>query len=231
MYDVDGLEKKWQKYQLKRKIPWIASALLIFLAALYLVFRVDISTVVQKYRGVDKPSVEVKKVQSTESMPPQDQVAAQSIKETEEEVRSSGVTDIFHPEILPAKEHKRKYLKIEVTDMYPKKNREEKNSSDFKETKKIESLKESFVKEGKYNTSLRLARTYYKRGDYSEAENWALITNDLNNSVEESWLIFAKSKAKQGDAAMAEKILSSYAKKRDSYKAKELLRKMEEGSF
>ncbi|HHH37186.1 MAG TPA: hypothetical protein ENK77_01050 [Epsilonproteobacteria bacterium] len=181
----------------------------------------------QKYSGTTKPLAgTIEKQEATSS-----QAALQSIQSTEEQSHSSKSTEIFHPELLPVNEHKRKYLKIEVTERYPQKRTEKENTNDTGSRRSIEKLKESFVKEGRYDTSLRLARIYYETGNYSEAEHWALITNDLNSSVEKSWLIFANAQANQGEIDMAMKTLSAYIKKTDSLKAKELLHKIEEGNF
>jgi len=62
-----------------------------------------------------------------------------------------------------------------------------------------------------------------------EAEQWALSANKLNNSLEESWLLFAKSKAKLGKKKEALKILVSYYKKSNSIKAKRLIGQIQTG--
>lgn len=46
--------------------------------------------------------------------------------------------------------------------------------------------------------SLFVAKQYYQIGDYEQAYNYALITNDINNNIEESWIIFAKSLVQLG---------------------------------
>jgi len=137
-------------------------------------------------------------------------------------------------EAEPVREHKRKYLKIEVTDRYPaKKKQTEKPKKTTKKKKKqtIKSVEKNFSKSRSYYDSLYLARAYYKKGNYPKAQKWALVTNDLNSKLEESWLIFAKSKAKLGERREAEQILSAYIGKTNSTKAKALLRKIKKGKF
>jgi predicted Zn-dependent protease len=130
-------------------------------------------------------------------------------------------------------EHKRKYIKIELTDMYPQKEAEKTTAKRNNKSKRlsIKSVEKSFAKSRSYRDSLYLANAYYKKGNYSKAQKWALITNDLNSKIEESWLIFAKSKAKMGHRKEAEHVLSSYISKTNSSKAKIVLKKIKKGSI
>ena len=74
--------------------------------------------------------------------------------------------------------------------------------------------------------ALFLARIYYKNGSYRKAARWALETNKLNGDIEESWLIFARAKAKTGQKNEAIRVLTQYAKKSNSSEAKKLLKKL-----
>ena len=71
--------------------------------------------------------------------------------------------------------------------------------------------------------SLFVAKKYYELKDYNQAYNYALITNELNNDIEESWIIFAKSLVKLNKKTKAIKILDRYIKHSHSHKAKLLL--------
>ena len=93
----------------------------------------------------------------------------------------------------------------------------------------LELMKEKFSKSNSPRDALLLAKTYYKNSNYKEAEQWALSANKLNNSLEESWLLFAKSKAKLGKKKEALKILVSYYKKSNSIKAKRLIGQIQTG--
>jgi len=96
-------------------------------------------------------------------------------------------------------------------------------------TNYIELMKQKFAKSNSPRDALLLANTYYKKNNYTEAEQWALSANKLNNSLEESWLLFAKSKAKLGKKKEALKILVSYYKKSNSIKAKRLIGQIQTG--
>ncbi len=79
--------------------------------------------------------------------------------------------------------------------------------------------------------SLFVAKRYYSIGAYQKAYNYALMTNDIDSEIEESWLIFAKSLVKLDQKEMAVKTLSSYLDKTESTKAKHLLEEITQGSF
>jgi len=79
--------------------------------------------------------------------------------------------------------------------------------------------------------SLFIAKRYYQIGNYQQAYNYALITNELDNNIEDSWLIFAKSLYKLDQKKMALKTLDSYLKESGSVKAKITLDQMRNGTF
>lgn len=76
------------------------------------------------------------------------------------------------------------------------------------------------------NDSLFLAKNYYKNGNYKKAEHWALLTNRVDSSIEDSWIIFAQSKLKQGKKNEAIQILQSYVKRSNSDAARRILYKI-----
>ena len=77
--------------------------------------------------------------------------------------------------------------------------------------------------------SLFLAKYYYDKMDYAKAEKWALETNRLDNKIEKSWLIFAKSLAKQGKRIESLKVLKAFLEQEDSAKARVLMDKIRRG--
>jgi len=74
--------------------------------------------------------------------------------------------------------------------------------------------------------SLFLAKSYYRKGNYKKSEYWSLQTNKINSNIEESWIIFVKSKIKLGHKNQAIRILTNYAKKSNSSLAWNLLLKL-----
>ena len=105
-----------------------------------------------------------------------------------------------------------------------------------RETKKIhfqssssnymEIMKQKFHKNKNPREAMLLANAYYKAGNYIQSEKWALKANSLDKDLEESWLLFAKSKEQQGSRQEALKILGTYYKKSKSLKAKILIQKI-----
>jgi hypothetical protein len=79
--------------------------------------------------------------------------------------------------------------------------------------------------------SLFLARRYYEMGDYQHAYDYALQTNELDNGIEASWLIFAKSLVKLDQKEQAIKVLTSYFNHSKSLRAKGLLEEIQSGQF
>ncbi len=254
MYDVEGLEKEWKRYKAKQRVPWIVSAVLIVLIVLFVVFRADFSAILSSYSKDDNSSIKQEKiVHKSKSLKPyvptmmpksESNQSIQKIvpeKSSEEVNRSaekkktpSMSIEVSELEAEPVKEHKRKYLKIEVTDRYPAKNKQTKKSKKSSRKKKkrtIRSVEENFSKSRSYYDSLYLARAYYKKGNYTQAQKWALITNDINSKLEEGWLIFAKAKAKLGRRSEAQQVLTAYIAKTNSSKAKALLRKIKKGKL
>ncbi len=95
------------------------------------------------------------------------------------------------------------------------------NGSDYKEV-----MKKKFEENRNPREALLLAKVYYKENNYLQAEEWALRANKLDKNLDESWLLFAKSKAKLGKRKEALNILSSYYKKSKSDQARELISKI-----
>lgn len=79
--------------------------------------------------------------------------------------------------------------------------------------------------------SLFIAKRYYQIGEYQQSYNYALITNELDSTIEDSWLIFAKSLYKMDQKEMAIKTLKSYIQESSSVKAKLALDQMEKGTL
>ena len=71
--------------------------------------------------------------------------------------------------------------------------------------------------------SLFIAKKYYELGEYKKSYNYALITNEINNNIDASWIIFSKSLVKLNKRKLAIKTLQRYIEHSDSNKAKILL--------
>lgn len=87
----------------------------------------------------------------------------------------------------------------------------------------IQEVIQRFNKNNSPALSLFVAKKYYELGNYSMAYNYALKTNEIDNSIEASWILFAKSLVKLGKKEQAIKTLQEYVNHSHSSRAKTLL--------
>jgi tetratricopeptide (TPR) repeat protein len=95
--------------------------------------------------------------------------------------------------------------------------------------KDIQDVIARFKKNKNPALSLFVAKRYYRIGNYQQAYNYALMTNELDSGIEDSWLIFAKSLYKLDQKEMAIKTLKTYYEESGSVKAKITIDQMEKG--
>lgn len=88
-----------------------------------------------------------------------------------------------------------------------------------------------FKKNNNPTLSLFVAKKYYELGEYNKSYNYALITNEINNNIEASWIVFTKSLVKLNKKKMAIKTLKAYIRHSQSHKAKLLLDEIISGKF
>jgi tetratricopeptide (TPR) repeat protein len=105
------------------------------------------------------------------------------------------------------------------------------NISRKEERSDIRDVIRRFKKNNNPTLSLFVAKKYYKLGDYQKAYNYALITNEINNEIEQSWLIFAKSLVKLDKRDKAIQTLTKYVNHSGSGNAKVLLDDIKSGKF
>ncbi len=95
----------------------------------------------------------------------------------------------------------------------------------------IEHVIKRFKKNNNPALSLFVAKKYYELQEYDKSYNYALITNDINNEIEASWIIFAKSLVKLNKKEQAIITLTKYINHSDSSSAKILLDNIKTGAF
>ena len=88
-----------------------------------------------------------------------------------------------------------------------------------------------FKKNNNPALSLFVAKKYYELGEYKQAYNYALITNEINNNIEASWIIFSKSLVKLNQKSKAIQTLQQYINHSNSNQAKVLLKEIVSGKF
>jgi len=239
MYDVELLEKEWKRYRMKRRIPWIGFTLLVALGTTYLLNREVIFRKVSLYfNDINKTaSVEIQEQNSTldnRTLALESNISDTLFNEKidQELAQKDNLLIEDKPDKKPSmdieftqeKVHKRKYLNIVVTD------RESRNSnSEMFDTLTI--VEKRYNESPNYEDAIYLAEGYYEQKNYEKSQKWALESNNLNSNSEESWLLFAKSKAKLGDYDAAGKILEAYLKENSSQKVEKLLHSIESGKL
>ncbi len=95
----------------------------------------------------------------------------------------------------------------------------------------IQGVIKRFKKNKNPALSLFVAKRYYSIGNYQQSYNYALMTNELNSEIEDSWMIFAKSLVKLDQKEMAIKTLNTYIEESQSINAKILLESIQKGTF
>ena len=92
-------------------------------------------------------------------------------------------------------------------------------------------LREQFLKTNNPTSALELARLNFRNNNFKEAIKWSLAANDIDNSLEESWIIFAKSKYKLKQSDDAVKALREYNKNLNKASINELINKIKSGTL
>ena len=92
-------------------------------------------------------------------------------------------------------------------------------------------LREQFLKTNNPTIALELARLNFRNNNFKEAIKWSLAANDIDNSLEESWIIFAKSKYKLKQSDDAIKALREYNKNLNKASINELINKIKSGTL
>ncbi|MCB4773843.1 MAG: CDC27 family protein [Sulfurovum sp.] len=248
MHNVKALEEKWGKYYYKKKRPLYLLVLFFFILIITGMVLMDTNVMNQnknileiltanqnlaipkKVHEVTK-SLPKKMHEITKSLPKKMYEVAKSLPKLEVNntqkivdipIDLETVTEDINTEISPQSKIKQPPIK-------------KKFLIDMIEAKKNQNLLKEIAKRFQlgHNTddSLFLAKVYYEKGEYEKAEYWAFQTNNVDPTIEESWLLFAKVKIKYGHKKEAIHILNVFFKKTHSPKAAQLLRKIQNRGF
>ena len=230
MYNVEKLEQQWLRYRRRKTIVPIALTFLGLAMIATVVYFIDMGKYVsdnnktmlapEKKNLVPTTAAEGRKeIDNKRPVGKLDVLSTEvpSLSLNQDEVHPKVGQIIFQDasEKYESKVKKRKNLLIQVT---------ERGGKDI--ATDIENRFE-FAKDK--SDSLFLAKYYYDKKAYKKSEKWALETNKLDNTIEESWLIFAKSLAKQGKRVESLKVLKAFLDISGSMKAKSLMDKIRRG--
>lgn len=242
MYDVKALEEQWKQYNKNKKKPYYAAfaaiAILLIFVSTYMLkqdifstsstiaptVKVESSSDEKSVVLLDSPIAMVQDKEKIESIKPTVKVALESPM-IEDVPTLPIVDDIPILDVKPKiAKHKPKMV-ISKKQAVIKKPRK-KMHLDIVESSSVSAYKDverRFYQSHDTDDSLFLAKSYFRKGHYSKSEFWALQTNKVNSNIEESWIIFAKSKVKLGRRNEAIRILTNYVKRSHSSAANNLL--------
>ena len=119
----------------------------------------------------------------------------------------------------------------EVIDLESKPARKRVNIQVTSASNEESMLREQFLKTNNPTIALELARLNFRNNNFKEAIKWSLAANDIDNSLEESWIIFAKSKYKLKQSDDAVKALMEYNKNLNKASINELINKIKSGTL
>ena len=242
MLNIHELETKWLHYKIKAYTPYAVVSIVI-IAGIIIAFSFDFNI---KNKITTNTTKEELKNEIVKKVIPIVEVKQVNLKDTQENIKtiispSFDFMDTIHKTYKETKTTIKKEIKTKPRIKVAKK--------EIKvEVPKVEIVKKNLIKIKRQNTqkdiqhviarfkksnnpalSLFIAKKYYELKDYNQAYNYALITNGLNNDIEQSWIIFAKSLFMLNKKTEAIKTLDKYIRYSHSYKAKMLLDNIRRG--
>ncbi|PHS37455.1 MAG: hypothetical protein COB07_10660 [Sulfurovum sp.] len=236
MYDIKPLENEWKKYRKKKLKPWIIASVSLIVLSVSGIFllpksKIDFSKFDNSFVIASNSTyTEDKKIENSNRKTKSNVLINDPLNKLEIE---KSVTDQVN---IAANDSSNAFVDIPILDgkqektvRYGQKGKA-KVHLDIVDTTSVTAYKDvakRFEKSHDIDDSLFLARSYYKKGNYKKSEYWALATNKVDSNIEESILIFVKSKTKLGRKNEAISILKSYLKKSNSQEARNLLHRIE----
>lgn len=241
--DIHTLERRWLKYKAKQYAPYAIGVLtVLLLLSIFIYKKSDPSStpsVIETSAPIDKNSSIKGQIPSTQAAtvlePSMEfigsfQTPAQDVQPSTVPLKNPQPANepIPAPKVLSVPDSST--LKSPPAALAPA--NEKPVSLNKNESKlDIDALERRFKESSNPNLGLFIARYHYDHGNYSEAYNYALKTNTLNNKIEESWIIFAKALVKLGKTDQAKKTLQVYIGESGSDTARSLLNTIEQGTF
>ena len=260
MLNIKDLETRHTKYKIKSYIPYIFISLII-ISGLFISLNISTKTTDTKKIVISKPiqkavikKIELNTSKKQEIIVVKKELPKQNIKK--EVLKKEKITKDKKIILTPSLDfmrrintpveiynnEKKTYVKkknLIKTPIIKKEKKEtlkieKKSSINIRRNKDQEDLKH-VIKRFKTNNnpalSLFIAKKYYQLGNYHKSYNYALITNQLNNNIESSWIIFSKSLVKLHKKKMAINTLKKYIDNSHSPRAKILLDEIQSGKF
>lgn len=244
MLNVNDLEKRWRKYKIKSYIPHIV--IFISLSIIFVIISIVKNNELHN-NAIEEVKIE-KEVNEVKLVTKQNAISINENKKLLLSPSLNFISDIKHSSISRYDNDKVDSSKIQKKKNVQKQKIKKPEVVEVKETKKtiekksiqitrqntqedIEHVIKRFKKNNNPALSLFVAKKYYELEDYHKSYNYALITNEINDNIEASWIIFAKSLVKINEKDEAIKTLEKYIQHSYSKQAKILLDEIKSGEF
>lgn len=254
MHNINELEKRWLNYKIKSYLPHAGAILTSILLFVYIFNAVDFTNEKEKEKFVKKQII-AKEVIEKKEKPEINIVNNDSIKsditnndktisltpslDFIKRLRINSINS-YEPETIeskPPQSQNNNDIKDDTTVVQNKHNIEFEEKAITMTLVKQETVDDinhvikRFKKSNNPALSLFIAKKYYKLKNYHKAYNYALITNGLNNNIDESWIIFSKSLVKLDKKKRAIDTLEKYIEQSSSINAQVLLNNIQSGAF
>ena len=237
MLNIPSLERRWLKYKLKHSLPYIAFAITILILCVTILIILKPNTAISTQSVKEKAALKTTSIHESPMLLEPSMQFVQSLAAPVPDIVPLNPIKIIPEIVIP----KKLVSKIPITQSKPllaspsvipivgasvkKTSTINRDTAAFD----IHEIEERFQNNSNPHLGLYIARYHYDHGNYSEAYNYSLKTNAINNTIEESWLIFAKSMVKLGKTDQAKKTLQLYISQSNSDAAKSLLDSLEKG--
>jgi len=227
MYDIKPLEEEWNKYRTKKRRPIYIFVLILFIIIGILMYMND-NIFLQTKKPYVKNNVDKNDILSDSTSVA---VSEYNLSKNNFITKSKNVDKKEHSPIpsivenIPILDEVKEDKYKEVKSAKPHK-RVQLNIIESSSLDAYKDVEKRFYESRDIDDSIFLAKSYYRKGLYKKSEYWALQTNKLNNNIDESWIIFAQSKMKQGHKNEAVRILTNYVKRTGSQNALNILNRL-----
>ena len=235
MLNLHELEQRWLRYKIKSYLPYVVFgvSIAIIFSALLFFLRERTTPIIKKTTPIAKKSTPIKKSKELPEIL-QEKKTLQS--DTQKLLLSPSLSFMKKMQINEMQINEQPHYKIKkvhtVTVVQKDIQKRQKIQITHQNTYgDIAEVISRFKKNNNPALSLFVAKKYYELGDYRQAYNYALITNQINQDIEVSWIIFTKSLVKLGKKEQAIKTLHQYIKQSHSNSAQILLDAIISGKF
>jgi len=247
MYDIEELEKKWIEYRKKRILRYVK---IVSAVTAGILVGVGIFTFVGNDSGEDGSVKQVytAKNENSKANRPDDsmdsapkEVVSDTHKSSSASKKSEAELASMRAEVPSLKQSEKKSSNTKpamemtvadagsVAESKSVKNTMSLEIVDSDSTKIVKDIEKRFEESNNFDDALFLSKYYYKKKNYKKASYWALQANMIDSTIEDSWILFAKSKVLQGHRVEALRVLQAYYDKTGSEQAKELLDLIRQG--